>query len=159
MAAPLDPRLQTRATSLFGVQYPIVQTGMGWVANARLTAATANAGGLGIIAAAPMTFDQMRQAIDDVSAATDKPFGVNLRTDAVDISEVLVPVVESMHESGVAARRIHRDGPCDRCDECCCERRVPRDTRCDVGNREQRAVPDRGRHNERQSASWLPDGV
>jgi NAD(P)H-dependent flavin oxidoreductase YrpB (nitropropane dioxygenase family) len=80
-----DPRLQTRATALFGVQYPIVQTGMGWVATAKLTAATANAGGLGIVAAAPMTFDQMRQAIDDVRAATDKPFGVNLRTDAFDI--------------------------------------------------------------------------
>jgi NAD(P)H-dependent flavin oxidoreductase YrpB (nitropropane dioxygenase family) len=80
-----DPRLQTRATELFGVQYPIIQTGMGWVANAKLTAATSNAGGLGIIAAAPMTFAQMRQAIDDVRAATDKPFGVNLRTDAIDI--------------------------------------------------------------------------
>lgn len=80
-----DPRLQTRITELFGVRYPIVQTGMGWVSNAKLTAATCNAGGLGIIAAAPMTFEQMRQAIDDVRALTDKPFGVNLRTDAVDI--------------------------------------------------------------------------
>lgn len=80
-----DPRLQTRITELFGVRYPIVQTGMGWVANAKLTAATANAGGLGIIAAAPMTFEQMRQAIEEVRTLTDKPFGVNLRTDAVDI--------------------------------------------------------------------------
>ena len=80
-----DPRLQTRITKLFGVRYPIVQTGMGWVANARLTAATSNAGGLGIVAAAPMTFAQMQQAIAQVQAATDKPFGVNLRTDAVDI--------------------------------------------------------------------------
>jgi NAD(P)H-dependent flavin oxidoreductase YrpB (nitropropane dioxygenase family) len=81
----VDPRLRTRITELFGVDYPIVQTGMGWVANAKLTAATSNAGGLGIIAAAPMTFDQMVQAIDDVRAATGEPFGVNLRTDAVDI--------------------------------------------------------------------------
>ncbi len=80
-----DPRLKTRITELFGVRYPIVQTGMGWVANAHLTAATSNAGGLGIIAAAPMTFPQMQQAIAQVQAATDKPFGVNLRTDAVDI--------------------------------------------------------------------------
>ena len=80
-----DPRLQTRITKLFGVRYPIVQTGMGWVANAKLTAATSNAGGLGIVAAAPMTFAQMQQAIAQVQAATDKPFGVNLRTDAVDI--------------------------------------------------------------------------
>ncbi len=80
-----DPRLQTRITKLFGVRYPIVQTGMGWVATAKLTAATSNAGGLGIVAAAPMTFAQMQQAIAQVQAATDKPFGVNLRTDAVDI--------------------------------------------------------------------------
>jgi NAD(P)H-dependent flavin oxidoreductase YrpB (nitropropane dioxygenase family) len=81
----VDPRLQTRITKLFGVDYPIVQTGMGWVANAKLTAATSNAGGLGIIAAAPMTFPQMQEAIAQVQAATDKPFGVNLRTDASDI--------------------------------------------------------------------------
>jgi NAD(P)H-dependent flavin oxidoreductase YrpB (nitropropane dioxygenase family) len=58
---------------------------MGWVATAKLTAATSNAGGLGIIAAAPMTFPQMQQAIAQVQASTDKPFGVNLRTDAIDI--------------------------------------------------------------------------
>jgi NAD(P)H-dependent flavin oxidoreductase YrpB (nitropropane dioxygenase family) len=60
VAGATDPRLQTRLTTLFGVRYPIIQTGMGWVANAKLTAATANAGGLGIIAAAPMTFEQIR---------------------------------------------------------------------------------------------------
>ncbi len=83
----LPARLRTRATELFGVAHPIVQTGMGWVSTAKLTAATANAGGLGIVAAAPMTFDQMVVAIDAVRAATDKPFGVNLRTDAADIDK------------------------------------------------------------------------
>jgi NAD(P)H-dependent flavin oxidoreductase YrpB (nitropropane dioxygenase family) len=82
-----DPRLRTRATALFGCQYPIVQTGMGWVSTAKLTAATCNAGGLGIIAAAPMTYDQMVQAIRDVKEATGNAFGVNLRTDAFDIDK------------------------------------------------------------------------
>jgi NAD(P)H-dependent flavin oxidoreductase YrpB (nitropropane dioxygenase family) len=91
----VDPRLQTRITALFGVDYPIVQTGMGWVANARLTAATSNAGGLGIIAAAPMTFPQMQEAIAQVQAATDKPFGVNLRTDATDINERVDYVIKA----------------------------------------------------------------
>jgi NAD(P)H-dependent flavin oxidoreductase YrpB (nitropropane dioxygenase family) len=94
-AGATDSRLQTRATALFGVRYPIVQTGMGWVANAKLTAATANAGGLGIIAAAPMTFEQMVRAIEDVRAATDKPFGVNLRTDAVDIDARVDHVIKA----------------------------------------------------------------
>ncbi len=92
---PVDPRLQTRITELFGVRYPIVQTGMGWVATAALTAATSNAGGLGIIAAAPMTFAQMQQAIAQVQAATDKPFGVNLRTDAHDITERVDHVIRA----------------------------------------------------------------
>ena len=60
---------------------------MGWVAGASLVSGTANAGGLGILAAATMTFDEMVEAIDEVHERTDQPFGVNLRTDAVDIEQ------------------------------------------------------------------------
>ncbi len=81
------PSLHTRACELFGVQHPIVQTGMGWVAGARLTAATSEAGGLGIIAAATMTLEQLRTAIANVKDRTDKPFGVNMRTDQADIGD------------------------------------------------------------------------
>ena len=87
MTDTVDPRLQTRATELFGVRFPIVQTGMGWVAGASLVSGTANAGGLGILASATMTFDEMVAAIDEVHERTDQPFGVNLRTDAVDIEQ------------------------------------------------------------------------
>jgi NAD(P)H-dependent flavin oxidoreductase YrpB (nitropropane dioxygenase family) len=83
----IDARLRTRATELFGVDYPIVQTGMGWVAGPSLVTGTANAGGLGILASATMTLDEMKAAIVDVKARTDRPFGVNLRTDAVDIEQ------------------------------------------------------------------------
>ena len=82
---PVDSRLRTRATELFGVDYPIVQTGMGWVAGPSLVTGTADAGGLGILAAATMTFDEMAAAIREVKSRTDKPFGVNLRTDAADV--------------------------------------------------------------------------
>lgn len=58
---------------------------MGWVAYPKLVTAVSDAGGLGIIAAAPMTFDQMVAAIAEVKDATDKPFGVNFRTDIADI--------------------------------------------------------------------------
>ena len=84
---PVDSRLQTRATELFGVRYPIVQTGMGWVAGPSLVTGTANAGGLGILAAATMTYDEMVAAIAKVKSRTDQPFGVNMRTDAVDIEQ------------------------------------------------------------------------
>jgi NAD(P)H-dependent flavin oxidoreductase YrpB (nitropropane dioxygenase family) len=79
--------LRTRATELFGVDVPIVQTGMGWVAGARLTAATSAAGGLGILASATMTLDQLRDAIRAVKERTDRPFGVNLRSDAPDAGD------------------------------------------------------------------------
>jgi len=86
-SAIVDSRLQTRATELFGVDYPVVQTGMGWVAGTSLVTATADAGGLGVLAAATMTFEEMVAAIAEVKSRTDKPFGVNLRTDAADVEE------------------------------------------------------------------------
>jgi NAD(P)H-dependent flavin oxidoreductase YrpB (nitropropane dioxygenase family) len=86
--------LRTRACELFGVQYPIVQTGMGWVAGARLTSATSAAGGLGILASATMTFDELTKAIHEVKDRTDKPFGVNLRADQVDVADRIRLIVD-----------------------------------------------------------------
>ena len=60
---------------------------MGWVAGARLVAATSNAGGLGILASATMTLDELATAVTKVKAATDKPFGINIRADAGDANE------------------------------------------------------------------------
>ena len=80
-------RLHTRLTELVGIEHPVVQTGMGWVAGARLVSATANAGGLGILASATMTLDELASAIGKVKAATDRPFGVNIRADASDADE------------------------------------------------------------------------
>jgi NAD(P)H-dependent flavin oxidoreductase YrpB (nitropropane dioxygenase family) len=60
---------------------------MGWVAGARLVSATANAGGLGILASATMTLDELATAIAKVKSATDKPFGVNMRADAADAGD------------------------------------------------------------------------
>ena len=57
---------------------------MGWVAGPRLVSATAEAGALGILASATMTFDQLASAIREVRSRTDRPFGVNLRADAED---------------------------------------------------------------------------
>jgi len=90
-------RIHTALTRLVGVEHPVVQTGMGWVAGARLVSATANAGGLGILASATMTIDELAAAIAKVKAATGKPFGVNLRADAADASDR----VELMIREGV----------------------------------------------------------
>jgi NAD(P)H-dependent flavin oxidoreductase YrpB (nitropropane dioxygenase family) len=76
--------IRTPICDRFGIDVPIVQTGMGWVAGARLVTATANAGALGILASATMTLDQLAAAIREVKERTDRPFGVNLRADAED---------------------------------------------------------------------------
>ncbi|MCB0942073.1 MAG: nitronate monooxygenase, partial [Mycobacterium sp.] len=82
-------RLRTPLTELVGIEHPVVQTGMGWVAGARLTAATSAAGGLGILAAATMTVDQLQAQIEEVKARTSNPFGVNLRADQPDLPKRL----------------------------------------------------------------------
>jgi NAD(P)H-dependent flavin oxidoreductase YrpB (nitropropane dioxygenase family) len=89
--------MRTRATELFGVDKPIVQTGMGSVSGPRLTSATANAGGLGILASATMSYQELVAAIDETKTRTDKPFGVNLRADAPDAVER----IELMAREGV----------------------------------------------------------
>jgi NAD(P)H-dependent flavin oxidoreductase YrpB (nitropropane dioxygenase family) len=78
-----------------GVRVPLVQTGMGWVAGPRLVAATCEAGGLGILASATMTLDELAEAIAEVRARTDAPFGVNLRTDVADVGERIELMIET----------------------------------------------------------------
>ena len=79
--------MRTPICDLFRIDVPIVQTGMGWVAGPRLVSATAEAGALGILASATMTYDQLAAAIREVKERTDRPFGVNLRADAEDATE------------------------------------------------------------------------
>lgn len=71
--------LKTRITELFGIERPIVQGGLMWIARAELTSAVANAGGIGFMTA--LTFadaDALRAEIRKCREMTDKPFGVNL---------------------------------------------------------------------------------
>ncbi|MEU6478221.1 nitronate monooxygenase [Streptomyces sp. NPDC047017] len=86
--------LSTPLTELTGVRYPIVQTGMGWVAGPRLVSATAEAGALGILASATLPVDRLRAAVREVRSRTDAPFGVNLRADASDAAERVRIIVE-----------------------------------------------------------------
>jgi hypothetical protein len=81
--------LHTPLLDLLGCRYPIVQTGMGWVAGPKLVSATSNAGAFGIIASATMTYEELVVAIADTKRRTSAPFGVNLRADADDIRQRL----------------------------------------------------------------------
>ncbi|AXB43834.1 NAD(P)H-dependent flavin oxidoreductase [Amycolatopsis albispora] len=76
--------MKTALTELTGVTHPVVQTGMGWVAGPRLVSATAEGGGLGILASATMSYEELATAIKETRLRTAKPFGVNLRADAED---------------------------------------------------------------------------
>ncbi|MGA6166518.1 NAD(P)H-dependent flavin oxidoreductase [Amycolatopsis magusensis] len=76
--------MKTALTELTGIRHPVVQTGMGWVAGPRLVSATAEGGGLGILASATMTYEELATAIKETKLRTAKPFGVNLRADAGD---------------------------------------------------------------------------
>ncbi|MEU9226409.1 nitronate monooxygenase [Streptomyces massasporeus] len=84
----------TALTRLTGVRHPIVQTGMGWVAGPRLVSASANAGALGILASATMTPGRLREAVREVKARTDAPFGVNLRADVADAGDRVRILIE-----------------------------------------------------------------
>lgn len=72
------PVFHTRLCNLLGIDYPILQSGMGGIAGPELAAAVSNAGGLGILAGFLLTADQLREAIRAIRRQTDKPFGVNL---------------------------------------------------------------------------------
>jgi len=90
---PVHPTLRTRLCTLVGCRLPIVQTGMGWVSGASLTAATSAAGGFGILAAVTMTREQLAEAIAAVKERTARPFGVNLRADQPDLDDRLAMCV------------------------------------------------------------------
>lgn len=70
--------MKTRVTDILGIEYPIIQGGMAWVAEHNLAAAVSNAGGLGIIGAGGASAEFVRDQIRQVKQATDKPFGVNI---------------------------------------------------------------------------------
>jgi len=63
---------------MLGIDYPIIQAPMGWIARAQLASAVSNAGGMGIIETSSGELDQVREEIRKMSDLTDKPFGVNI---------------------------------------------------------------------------------
>lgn len=70
--------IKNRMTDLLGVEYPIIQAPMGWIARAQLASAVSNAGGLGIIETSSGQLDEVRAEIIKMRELTDKPFGVNI---------------------------------------------------------------------------------
>lgn len=86
--------MKTEITRLLGIEYPIIQGGMAWVAEHRLAAAVSEAGGLGLIGAANAPADWVRQEIRKAKELTDKPFGVNIMLMSPYADEVAKVVAE-----------------------------------------------------------------
>ena len=87
-------KVKTRITELLGIEYPIIQGGMAWVAEYHLAAAVSNAGGLGLIGAASAPAEVVREQIRKARELTDKPFGVNIMLMNPNAEEVARVVVE-----------------------------------------------------------------
>ncbi len=86
--------MKTRLCELLGIEYPIIQGGMAWVATAELAAAVSNGGGLGLIAAGGAPADVVREQIKKARELTDKPFGVNVMLMSPFADEVMQVVIE-----------------------------------------------------------------
>jgi enoyl-[acyl-carrier protein] reductase II len=86
--------MRTVLCDLLGIEYPILQGGMAWVADASLASAVSNAGGLGIIAAMNAPGDWLRKEIRAARERTDKPFGVNIMLMSPYADDVAQVVIE-----------------------------------------------------------------
>ncbi|MDO5590496.1 MAG: enoyl-[acyl-carrier-protein] reductase FabK [Lachnospiraceae bacterium] len=86
--------MQTEVTRLLGIEYPIIQGGMAWVAEYQLAAGVSNAGGLGLIGAASAPAEWVREQVREVKKLTDKPFGVNIMLMSPYADEVAKVIVE-----------------------------------------------------------------
>lgn len=86
--------IKTPICDLLGIEYPILQGGMAWVADASLASAVSNAGGLGIIAGMNSNGEQLRAEIRKCRELTSKPFGVNVMLMSPFVEEVARVVVE-----------------------------------------------------------------
>lgn len=86
--------MKTRVTEILGIEYPIIQGGMAWVAEYHLAAAVSEAGGLGLIGAASAPAEWVREQIRETRKLTDKPFGVNIMLMSPYADEVARVIVD-----------------------------------------------------------------
>lgn len=86
--------MKNRITTLFGIEYPIIQGGMIWNSGYKLASAVSNAGGLGLIGAGSMYPEVLREHIQKCKKATSKPFGVNVPMLYPNIQEIIDLIVE-----------------------------------------------------------------
>ncbi len=110
--------MKTRITEIFGIEYPIICSGMSWISVPRMVAAVSEAGGLGILATGPLSVQETRAAVREVRALTDKPFGANCalmfpgaRENAEVLLQERVPVINfALGKGDWIVKRAHEYG-------------------------------------------------
>ena len=86
--------VRSRVAELLGIDYPIIQAPMGWIARSQLASAVSNAGGLGIIETSSGELDNIKIEIAKMRSLTDKPFGVNIAQAFVRDPKIVDFVIE-----------------------------------------------------------------
>ena len=86
--------IKSRICDLLGIEYPVFQGGMAWIADGKLAAAVSNGGGLGIVAAGNAPGDYVREQIRIAASLTEKPFGVNIMLLSPFVDEVAQVAVQ-----------------------------------------------------------------
>ena len=86
--------MKTAITQILGIEKPIFQGGMAWIADARLAAAVSNAGGLGLISSINAGTEAVRDEIRKARRLTEKPFGVNIMLAAPNAADIAALVIE-----------------------------------------------------------------
>jgi len=100
--------MHTRITRLLGIRHPIVQAGMSWASSsAALPAAVSNAGALGVLAAGPLRTGDFAGVLDQLAAATDRPYAVNIPLYRAGAAEIL----DAMHARRVPVVIASQGGP------------------------------------------------
>jgi enoyl-[acyl-carrier protein] reductase II len=87
-------RIRNRITATLGVEHPIVQAPMGWIARAQLASAVSNAGGMGIIETSSGRLDEIREEIKKMRTLTTRPFGVNIAQAFVRDPDIVTFVID-----------------------------------------------------------------
>ena len=87
-------KIKTRVTELLGIEYPIIQGAMAWIADSSLASAVSNAGGLGIIACGAAEPEYVRKEIERCRELTDKPFGINIMLLSEYVDDLMDLVIE-----------------------------------------------------------------
>ena len=110
--------MNTKITELFGIQYPIILSGMSWISVPQMVAAVSEAGGLGLLATGPLAPEETRQAVREIRSLTAKPFGANCalmfpgaRENAKVLLEEKVPVINfSLGKGDWLVKKAHEYG-------------------------------------------------